>query len=956
MEVQPVLSITELEGLAAERPLQTVEQFQPNDFYGHAMILKSYCGLSPEYQLPGIVPHGPNSTDRVWDYEVNHELPFFLLSSRYQQALYSTYSAKPSVIIGSPFCYARRLMASDLARIEPHARGTVAFPIHSTHHVTTDYDRNTFMEFLGRLPSEFHPIHICVYWRDIQLGRHREYLKAGFECTTAGHMYDPQFHFRLLQILARHKVVITNEIGGASYYAAATGLPVIVHRQEYRISANNKDRLAEASIRPNSPIVEMFLKSSSLSMGQMQAFQRQLAEYALGVDHLKAPEELRNLFLDLSSRLKGIASPSQRSPEMSEGMDARTDGATYVARTEGVSGTPVQPEHQFIKRKPMHPANIVEGQRDSADTLSPSPVQEIKQDENDLRKTDIMVASYPRSGNTWMRLLLSDVILQSMGLATETELPINQDYIVPDIHQGQLDAIDPRIKLGFRLIKTHARFSSIPRKTIYIFRSPADTLCSYFHFHRRYEHLAYATKVGIDTFCRNRLKDWGEHLESFIQAKERGDAEILFVSYEWMHEDPVAVLRLTAEFIDIPVTDEMCRKAVDNHVFQKHRGHESLGEKYREYFFRKGQVGNSSTELQAETIQFIEQNGDTVYQKALCFQGAGIPGIPVPETTPIRGKSPPLPNLCETLNWMKMTIKALDAHDVSSALRSIAKAKARRTRVQGIDYLRAICFLRMNLPDGAREALREELRAFPHNEGAKALLSDILSQFPEEKGEKSFPGEFDEILNAVRSHTMLSKERLFSLFNLARQICDRNIPGDFVECGVAGGGSTALLAAVISRHSKTPRRLYACDSYEGMPAPTEHDMHGNQHAEATGWGTGTCAAPETCVKEICARLGVSNIVTTVKGYFRDTLPQLRQLIGPMALLHMDADWYESTRDILANLYDRVSPGGFIQVDDYDHWEGCRKALHEFETARGHKFDLNQIDNCGVYFRKPDTQE
>jgi hypothetical protein len=75
-------------------------------------------------------------------------------------------------------------------------------------------------------------------------------------------------------------------------------------------------------------------------------------------------------------------------------------------------------------------------------------------------------------------------------------------------------------------------------------------------------------------------------------------------------------------------------------------------------------------------------------------------------------------------------------------------------------------------------------------------------------------------------------------------------------------------------------------------------------------------------------------------------------MAPVAFLHMDGDWYESTRNILLNLYDVLLPGAYIQVDDYGYWDGCRKAIHEFERERGLTFALNRIDATGVWFTKP----
>ena len=198
---------------------------------------------------------------------------------------------------------------------------------------------------------------------------------------------------------------------------------------------------------------------------------------------------------------------------------------------------------------------------------------------------------------------------------------------------------------------------------------------------------------------------------------------------------------------------------------------------------------------------------------------------------------------------------------------------------------------------------------------------------------------------------MLSAARLWNLFRLAREACREDVEGNFVECGVAAGGSSALLAAAIARHSRRKRRLFACDSFAGMPVPTAADAHKGQAADDTGWGAGTCAAPEASLIEICGRLGVTEFVEPVAGFFGETLPVNRERIGPITLLHMDGDWYESTRDILMNLFDSVIAGGAVQIDDYGHWDGCRKAVTEFSEQRRLTFNLQPIDYTGVWFEK-----
>jgi hypothetical protein len=292
----------------------------------------------------------------------------------------------------------------------------------------------------------------------------------------------------------------------------------------------------------------------------------------------------------------------------------------------------------------------------------------------------------------------------------------------------------------------------------------------------------------------------------------------------------------------------------------------------------------------------------------------------------------------------------LQGNQPEQAFALLNTIKRRRLPVRDTDYLRAVYFLVGQQLDAAAEALKEELRFFSDHAEASALLKPLLALSQPANAPEHEP-EFAELLKSVRPYTMLSEARLHSLYQRAKTICERNIPGNFAECGVAAGGSSALLAAVISRYSTTPRRLYSFDTFEGMPPATSEDTHEGQHAEQSGWGTGTCAAPEASLMEACRKLGVEDLVHPVKGLFSETLPETREQIGSIALLHVDGDWYASTRDVLGNLYDQVVQGGFIQIDDYGYWEGCRRAVEEFQRERGLTFQLHTIDETGVWLAK-----
>jgi O-methyltransferase len=88
-----------------------------------------------------------------------------------------------------------------------------------------------------------------------------------------------------------------------------------------------------------------------------------------------------------------------------------------------------------------------------------------------------------------------------------------------------------------------------------------------------------------------------------------------------------------------------------------------------------------------------------------------------------------------------------------------------------------------------------------------------------------------------------------------------------------------------------------------------------------------------------------------RGWFEDTLPVSRADVGPIAVLHVDGDWYDSVRCVLENLHEQVVPGGAIVIDDYGAVLGARRATRDFRRAAGDDAPLIRIDQTGVYWRK-----
>ena len=195
----------------------------------------------------------------------------------------------------------------------------------------------------------------------------------------------------------------------------------------------------------------------------------------------------------------------------------------------------------------------------------------------------------------------------------------------------------------------------------------------------------------------------------------------------------------------------------------------------------------------------------------------------------------------------------------------------------------------------------------------------------------------------ITPHTLVSAERLNNLFTLARRIEDEGVAGDVIECGVYNGGTAALLARFATR-SKMDRTVWLFDSFQGMPETTASD--GAEAKDYVGQVLGNVELVRKLVEQSGADM---SRVRIMEGWFQDTFPKTS--IAEIALLNIDADWYESVKLCLETFYDRITPGGFVSIDDYGHWPGCRKAVDEFLAARQLPYKLQEVDYTGRWFQK-----
>jgi hypothetical protein len=197
-------------------------------------------------------------------------------------------------------------------------------------------------------------------------------------------------------------------------------------------------------------------------------------------------------------------------------------------------------------------------------------------------------------------------------------------------------------------------------------------------------------------------------------------------------------------------------------------------------------------------------------------------------------------------------------------------------------------------------------------------------------------------------HTMVGRKRLDNVQFCVENALARGVPGDLMETGVWRGGVVILMRAILKAHGVTNRRVWAADSFEGLPPPDpkkyppDAGLYLNRFNEL--------AVSLEQVQENFRRYGLlDEQVRFLKGWFRDSLPAAP--VERLAVLRLDGDLYESTMDALVSLYPKVEAGGYVIIDDYNDIAACRQAVTDYRSAHRITEDIVKVDWTGVYWQK-----
>jgi O-methyltransferase len=228
-----------------------------------------------------------------------------------------------------------------------------------------------------------------------------------------------------------------------------------------------------------------------------------------------------------------------------------------------------------------------------------------------------------------------------------------------------------------------------------------------------------------------------------------------------------------------------------------------------------------------------------------------------------------------------------------------------------------------------------------------------------------------ESMARIRQNTMVVTEGLVTLYEQAAYCESFGIPGDFVECGVWKGGSVGLMALANLKYGKSRRTIRLFDSFEGICEPDaavdgeralrevkEYAIGGGSGGRLVSLdgfydsmgGVGTQADCKNLLEGDLAY--PANLIHYHAGWFQDVMPAVASQIAQIAILRIDSDWYSSTKTCLDRLLGKVVRGGFVIIDDYGTYDGCRKAVNECLDAYPVRPFLHRVSDEIRYWIAP----
>jgi hypothetical protein len=293
--ILPLTSIEELSKNISIFSAYSTEIHPPNDWYGHASILKKFLGLPESYQFKFSLEHGVVLSDYVNPLDLEVDFQSIITFSKFREQILKKY--KPYIFsIGPRIHYAPHYLSEKKLHEEKKRLGKtlLVFPSHSTLELDAHYDIEKFCGQIRDLGKKYQSIRVCLYWKDILKGYAKIYTKWGFECVTAGHILDPNFLPRLKSIIYLSDFTFSNDAGTHIGYCIYLDKPHLISHQPHNFTGRNSEVKLAKRIYHDKPYIEV-IKNFSKYQANITSSQKEIVEKYWGINETKTKKELLTL-------------------------------------------------------------------------------------------------------------------------------------------------------------------------------------------------------------------------------------------------------------------------------------------------------------------------------------------------------------------------------------------------------------------------------------------------------------------------------------------------------------------------------------------------------------------------------------------------------------------------------------------------------------------------------------
>lgn len=301
------MPFSRIQELSQDIPVQsTTELHAPNDFYGIAGNIKCYAGFSDDYAIKASIEHGVYYADYYWQADIEAALPAIFCPGAQRKKILSKVTNKPIYTIGTALAYAKGALSQEIVetRLREDGPTLLVFPAHSTHWIDVNYSIGQFCAELQKYRKDFKTIRICLYWKDVLRGSHQQYQEAGFDCVTAGHIYDPYFLNRLKSIIETSNHTLSNSLGTHVGYCVFLGKPHYLVPEETTYSMNEivKNEATQRLLKYEAaPEQSEFFRIFGKMQDGISNDQQRLVDKYWGITQIKSPAEMRKIILDVEA-------------------------------------------------------------------------------------------------------------------------------------------------------------------------------------------------------------------------------------------------------------------------------------------------------------------------------------------------------------------------------------------------------------------------------------------------------------------------------------------------------------------------------------------------------------------------------------------------------------------------------------------------------------------------------